>query len=135
LAARAKRNEESDISLSSVLADITKACDMAEASGAANVVLNAAGLRAKLGGLLVDKVEHGAPGDFDGCETIEQVTAKFVDDMADPDKAIALLDEIREAVLAHLASRAKVIEPPRVTVDREAERRYALDAVRPRRPR
>ena len=83
MAARARKNERSDISLASVLADIDHACAMAEARGQANVVLNAAALRAKLGGLLVDQVEHGRPGDFADLHSKEEILAKVRDDLGE----------------------------------------------------
>lgn len=112
LAARAEKNKDSTISLASVLADIDQACAMAESRGQANVVLNAAALRAKLGGLMVEKVEIGGVGDFADCETAEEVLAKFVAKDDDLPGMLGILDRMRDVIEERLADRAERIESP-----------------------
>lgn len=41
-------------------------------------MVSASALRAKLAGLMVEKVEVGNPGDFSGCETVQAVVNKIL---------------------------------------------------------
>jgi hypothetical protein len=107
LAARAKKSADSGITLASVLDDIERACVMAESRGQSNVVLNAAGLRAKLGGLLVDKIEH--VGAFDQCETAEDAVKMIMADFDDPRDVLELMDHMREIAVRLLGDRAELV--------------------------
>jgi hypothetical protein len=62
-----------EITLESVCRELDEAIAVARAKGQAAPLVNAASLRARLGGLLVEKVEVGQPGDFEDCNTEEEV--------------------------------------------------------------
>src|SRR5262245_3735621 len=63
------------VTVQSICRELDEANAVAKAKGQAAAMVSAATLRAKLAGLMVDKVEVGNPGDFDNCLT----TAAIVD--------------------------------------------------------
>lgn len=66
---------------------------------------SAAGLKAKLLGFMREKIEIGGVGDFDQCNTIDEIAAKTLDDMP-LDVALETHDELRNALLRVAADRA-----------------------------
>lgn len=72
-----------EISLESVCRELDEAIAVARAKGQAAPLVNAASLRARLGGLLVEKVELTQGNPFDGCETIEAISARMLVRMSD----------------------------------------------------
>ncbi len=87
--------------------------------------------KTKIAGLLVQKVEVGDVGDFDGCETVADVADELLEDVSafrpvdeqDPRELAAMLNRHGEKVAEFLASmRARqIIGLP--VVDNPAERR------------
>ena len=61
------------ITIESICAELDEANAVAKAKGQAAAMVSAATLRAKLAGLMVEKVEVGKPGDFDACESVADV--------------------------------------------------------------
>ena len=66
---------KAEVTLETILAELADAAVVAESKGQAQALVSAAMARAKLAGLLVERVEVGAPGDFDGLTS----TAAIVD--------------------------------------------------------
>jgi len=81
--------KKSDITLDKLLTDIQEAMFMAKTQAKPNDVVNAALAQAKLVGLLRDRVEAGAVGDFDGIDNISEVLEKVAQDIS-PEVALAL---------------------------------------------
>lgn len=81
--------KKSDITLDKVLTDCEAAIEMAKAQSKPNDLVNAAMAQAKLVGLLKDRTEIGAPGDFEGLENISDVLEKIEAEMG-PEAALAL---------------------------------------------
>ena len=85
--------------------------------------------RAKLAGLLVDQVEIGAPGEFGGCQTIEDVMRVL---MASESASSVLesLDVLRSEIEAYAANNAALIPAAELARPREpgteADRSLAL---------
>jgi hypothetical protein len=67
-----------EITIESICAELDEANAVAKERGQASAMVSASALRAKLAGLMVEKVEVGGPGDFDGCETVEEVVDKLL---------------------------------------------------------
>jgi hypothetical protein len=65
------------ITIESICAELAEATAVARSKGQAQAMVSASALRAKLAGLMIDKVEVGNVGDFDGCTS----TASIVDRM------------------------------------------------------
>jgi hypothetical protein len=105
----------------------------AEQFGAAG---NAAGLKARLLGFMRERIEIGAPGSFDACETTEQVVTALLSDQT-ASEVLASLAALSAQVEAYAASHATVIraaEPARPREPgSEAERSLALLRPKPRR--
>lgn len=81
--------KKSDITIDKVLTDIQEAVHMAKAQAKPNDLVNAAMAQAKLVGLLRERTEIGAPGDFDGLENISDILEKVEADMG-AEAALAL---------------------------------------------
>ena len=91
----------------------------AEQFGAAG---NAAGLKARLLGFMRTQIEIGAPGEFGGCQTTEEVVAALLSDQT-PAEALASLDILRIEIEAYAANNATLIpaaEPARRRPDEAA---------------
>ena len=73
LQAQAAANAE--VTVASICRELDEANAVAKAKGQAAAMVSAATLRAKLAGLMLEKVEVGNPGDFDGLTS----TAEIVD--------------------------------------------------------
>lgn len=70
----------SEITVQSICAELDGAIEVAKAKGQANAMVSAAGLRAKLAGLLVDKsqVEVSTRDPFEKFETVEDVADRML---------------------------------------------------------
>jgi hypothetical protein len=77
----------------------------AEQYGAAS---NAAGLKAKLLGFMRTQIEIGAPGEFGGCQTTEDVVAALLSDQT-PAEALASLALLQQEIEAYAANNAALI--------------------------
>jgi hypothetical protein len=66
--------------------------------------------KARISGKWIDRVEHGAPGAFDRCESLNDILNVVLADYDDPRDALAGLDELRAALVDRIAGRAKPIE-------------------------
>jgi hypothetical protein len=68
------------ITVESICRELDEANAVAKERGQASAMVSASALRAKLAGLMVEKVEVGGPGEFDACESV----ADFADEMLAP---------------------------------------------------
>ena len=71
---------------------------------------SAAAAKSKLLGFMRERVEIGGPGSFDQCTSVEEVTAKMLQDLGDPRDALETLDLMREVLLASIADDAITVE-------------------------
>ena len=81
--------KKSDITIEKVLTDYQVALEMAKGMGKPADVISAATAQAKLVGLLRDRVETGAVGDFDGIDNLPDILDKVAAE-AGPEAAVAL---------------------------------------------
>lgn len=81
--------KKSDITMDKVLTDLEHAVQMAKVQAKPNDLVNASLAQAKVVGMLRDRVEAGAPGDFDGLENISDILEKVAAE-AGPEAALAL---------------------------------------------
>jgi Terminase small subunit len=66
------------ITIESICAELDQANAVAREKGQAAAMVSASALRAKLAGLLKDRVEVGGPGSFDDCETVEEIVDRLL---------------------------------------------------------
>jgi phage terminase small subunit len=66
------------ITVESICAELDEANAVAKERGQASAMVSASALRAKLAGLLVEKVEVGNPGSFDKCESMEAIADEMI---------------------------------------------------------
>jgi hypothetical protein len=78
---QAQTAADSKVTVESICKELDLACQIAREKGQAAAVVSAAGLRAKIAGLLVEKVEVGKPGDFENCEGFADIADKMIDDL------------------------------------------------------
>ena len=71
----------SEVTVASICRELDEANAVAKAKGQAAAMVSAATLRAKLAGLMVERVEVGNPGDFDGCKGFTDIADKMIEDM------------------------------------------------------
>ena len=72
---------------------------------------NAAGLKAKLLGFMRERLEVGGVGEFDQCQSTDQVIETLLSRHESPAEALEELDELREMVASYAASHAIMIAP------------------------
>jgi hypothetical protein len=68
--------KSAEITIQTICSELDDAISVARARGQANAMVSAAGLRAKLAGLTVEKVEIGRANEFENCNTTEELLAK-----------------------------------------------------------
>ncbi len=78
-----------DITEEKILTQYQEAYDMAREQGKTADMVSASTAQAKLVGLLRDRIEAGAPGDFDSLENVSDVL-KAVEQQAGPEAALML---------------------------------------------
>ncbi|MCP3444194.1 terminase small subunit [Bradyrhizobium sp. CCGUVB14] len=87
---------------------------------------SAAALKAKLLGLMRDRLEVGTPGSFDDCKTPGEVVDRIIEDAGSAQAALAQLDDMRVLIEARAAGAAldvtSLVEWPSMP-----ERRRGLD--------
>jgi len=70
---QAEAASKSKVTVESICRELDEANAVAKAKGQAAAMVSAATLRAKLAGLMVERVEVGDPGSFDNCENYADV--------------------------------------------------------------
>ena len=65
------------ITIESICAELAEATEVAKSKGQAQAMVSASALRAKLAGLMVERVEVGNPGDFDDLESKAEIVDRF----------------------------------------------------------
>jgi hypothetical protein len=135
--------KNSAITIESICAELDAANAVAKERGQAAAMVSASALRAKLAGLMVERVEVGGPGSFDKCDTPEQVADALLDGWNSPVEQFrpvtdADRQELAQLLLRHnaevqdfLASiKARPIAAVRVHDPQEARRRMGLPQQR-----
>jgi len=131
---------KAEVTLETILAELADAAVVAKSKGQAQALVSAAMARAKLAGLLVERIEVGNPGDFERCETVEQVASHWLDlmterflpvDEADKQALIELTErhhrEVQE-LLAGIEARpivANRVDPRRLDIPWQQHEPYA----------
>lgn len=90
--------KENKITIEFICAELDAATAVAASRGQASAMVSASALRAKISGLMVDKVEVGAPGAFDKCDTVEAVVDELL--RYDLDQFHPATDADRKALVA-----------------------------------
>jgi len=80
---------KADITFEKILTDYQEALDLAREKGEPANIISAAREQAKLVGLLIDRKEVGAAGDFENMENISDIL-QAVSDQAGPEATLAL---------------------------------------------
>lgn len=101
--------KRSDITIEKLLNDLVEDRELARSSKQASAAISATQLMAKLVGLLIDRKESGAPGEFGHLTSPEQVREKLAADYG-PEVA-QLLDAALRAAQAPGEPIAQPVEP------------------------
>jgi choline dehydrogenase-like flavoprotein len=107
LQARAAR--KSEVTVASLVDELEEAREAAHSAEQFSAATQAILGKAKLAGLLRDKVEIGGVGEFDHVETIEDVVRILMAEHDDPRDCLAMLDLMRELVIRLLGEQAKLL--------------------------
>jgi phage terminase small subunit len=102
--------KRAEVSVASLLAELEEARAGAADDRQFAAVTGAIMAKAKLSGMLVDKLEVGGPGAFDQCQSIREV-AEAVLAQEPIDELIASIDAFKDELLAVAADRAQLIVP------------------------
>jgi hypothetical protein len=121
--------KKAKVTVESLLAELEANIVGATAAQQHGAVNGAIMLMGKLRGLLIDRVEVGGVGEFDQCNSAEDVIDKLLGEQ-DPQDALDMLDVMRAMVLERASNGAQVVEPARRQID-EASR--SIELLRPRR--
>jgi hypothetical protein len=70
--------KDTKVTVATICRELDEANAVAKAKGQAAAMVSASALRAKLAGLMVERVEVGAAGDFGACDTVEQVVDELL---------------------------------------------------------
>jgi hypothetical protein len=88
---RAEIRKEQKITVGSICAELDEANSVAKQKGQASAMVSASALRAKLAGLLIEKVEVATVNELDHCETFDQIAeVTFKQLIADADHLSAV---------------------------------------------
>ena len=79
---------DSKVTVESICRELDEANMVAKAKGQAAAMVSAATLRAKLAGLMVERVEVGQPGDFEGCEGYSDIADRMIADLIERFKPV-----------------------------------------------
>jgi phage terminase small subunit len=90
------------ITLESLLQELAQDRELARREKQASAAIQATVVQAKLVGLMVDRKESGAPGDFSGLTTVDEIVAKAKTELGD-DAAAMLLAVLSKTELAEPA--------------------------------
>jgi hypothetical protein len=99
--------QKTQITAESLIADLDRVIEGASQSSQWSSVNRAIELRGKLKGFLVDRIEIGKPGDFAACGSFPEIIVRLLEDVGDDAPAwLAIIDQMREAIVKHTADRA-----------------------------
>jgi hypothetical protein len=76
------------ITIESVCRELDEGVAVAKERGQAQAMVSASALKAKLSGLMVERVEHGAPGDFDNLNSVPQIVDRVLERLIEQFRAI-----------------------------------------------
>src|SRR5262245_51758913 len=65
------------VTVQSICRELEEAIGVARSKGQAQAMVSASALKAKLNGLMTERIEVGAPGEFDGLETKAEIADRF----------------------------------------------------------
>ncbi|AWM07728.1 terminase small subunit [Bradyrhizobium symbiodeficiens] len=120
----APQERKARVTVQSLLGELQTTIADARQAKQHSVVVQSLALAAKLCGMLTDRIEVGAPGEFGTCKTGEEVVDLLLEEQS-PQATLAQLDELRELILARAAAGARVVEPRSVEWSTMIERRRA----------
>jgi hypothetical protein len=90
---------------------------------------SAAAAKAKLLGFMREKIEVGGPGEFDNCETKDDVISRMISLAGSVQAALDQIDEARRLIAERAAEQAVDVTPP--TKQRRSEAAKALEIFQP----
>jgi hypothetical protein len=68
-----------EVTLQSILKELDQAIAVAKSKSQAQAMVSASGLKAKLSGLLTERIEIGKPGAFDGCTSMAAIADEVLE--------------------------------------------------------
>jgi hypothetical protein len=96
---------------------------------------SAAAAKAKLLGFMREKIEVGSAGQFDECQTSEEVIAKLLTEHESAGAALAQLDKLRRMIEDYAATHASLVPAAEPAGPRPDEARLSLEYLPKRRRR
>lgn len=103
---QARAAKKNDVTVASLVDELEEAREAAHSAEQFSAATQAILGKAKLAGLLRDKVEIGGVGDFDACQTEQECLQVFMAQLGGPREALAFAESLREAILRELGDLA-----------------------------
>jgi hypothetical protein len=100
--------KETKVTVESICRELDEANAVAKERGQASAMVSASALRAKLAGLMVEKVEIGPAGAFGKCESVEEVADEMLQYQLPPHASVTAQD--RQGLIDLLNEHATVVE-------------------------
>ncbi|SRR5258708_821977 len=125
-----KGAKRAEVTVQSLLEELEAAREGATSAEQFAAVTGAVIAKAKLKGLMVDRLAVGSPSDFAACETVEQVLDKMLGEQT-PAEALMQLDELRGLIEERASRTAIVIDAPPSAPSPGSETAMALATLRP----
>ena len=103
--------KETKVTVESICKELDEANAVAKAKGQAAAMVSASALRAKLAGLLTERVEIGAPGSFDKATTIDEIADELITYELPPHAEVTAQDrqELIDLLHQHLNASAEYL--------------------------
>jgi hypothetical protein len=100
------------ITIESICEELSEATAVAKSKGQAQAMVSASALRAKLAGLMVERVEVGAPGDFDNLTSTASIVDKVLERVIEQFRPIDERDRqgLIELYERHLAEQQEYLD-------------------------
>ena len=124
--------KRAEVTVSSLLGELEQARAGATSVEQYGAVTQAVIGKARIAGLMIDKVAIGSPSEFAACEDIESLMRVFLADQT-ATQALGTLDRMREAIVDYAASHAEIITVDEPDLPRRAngEASMAIELLRP----
>jgi phage terminase small subunit len=100
------------ITVQTICAELDEASAVAKSKGQAQAMVSASALRARLAGLMVERVEVGGPGSFEGIDTMAALVDKILADLIEKFKPVDDEDRqgLKELMERHIREQFDFIE-------------------------
>jgi hypothetical protein len=103
--------KKTGVTVETLLAELEQAREAAQTKEQYSASVQAVLGKARITGLLRDRIEVGGPGEFSSCQTVDEILDRFALGCDDVHETLELIDRFRERLLQRAGDRARVVAP------------------------